>query len=238
MKILLVAIVLVAGIVLVAALRSCDDYPRADLEVVDDLHRDLLPSSIPTLKDIIGSSTEPYVRERAIFALTDIAIAHTIPEEAAPFLKELALHERQPTVRTAAWGNLELLRESHPILIDGSLALRMDGEVKTGSRVRLVCTALVSSPSVSATVGVERIVSFRTEPTGTVAFAPGTYSSQHAQLPAFEPKEFVFEFDLSGSGSFGVLVVLKLDYDRVDYATLESQGVITFNEKGGSFRVH
>lgn len=236
MRILLILLFILA--ITAAALSvTCESPTQADLEDVQTLHRGLDPASIPRLRDIISESNDDYVRERAVFALADIAIRAEQPDEAIPFLKALAIDERADPVRAAAYANLGLIREFYPVDLQGDLSLRLEGEIKQGEVVTLVATVTAGAPSTKVTVGIKRIV-HKEKTRGRIQHVDRAASSRDMLLGAGETQEVSFDLMLEESGAFAILVAAKFDMDRVEYELVEKELHLSFGEVSGTYMAY
>ena len=126
-------------------------------DYISELHTRLDPGDIPELKEIITTHPDNYVRERAIFVLADIAVRKDVTEDVIDFLKDLAYNEENDEVRSAAYANLDFIREFYPLETKGELTIRIEGEIREGNNITIIATASSTVDVEEATVGTRRM---------------------------------------------------------------------------------
>jgi len=220
--------------------KPIEEREQEGLEYLNDIHRSMDPKNISELKEIILNHPDDYVRERAIFVLTDIAIRSNNVDDVIDFLKKIAYNEKDDEVRTAAYANLDLIREYYPIERVGDLKVRVEGDVRKGGNISLVLTAYSKVDVIEAKAGIKRIVNFRGETTPETILEGAVLSSRNPVrfiLNAGESKDASFTIHLKESGEYIVSCMLKLDIDRVDYQVIEKQVYLKVEEGGGEYKV-
>lgn len=181
---------------------------------------------IEKLKDVIESDQDPYVRERGIFTLTEIAMRKNDTGEIVEFLKDIAEGEGEENVRTAAYATIDLIRDKHPLEKKGSLELSISGKIKKGADITLI--ARVSStitPTEDAIVGITSLdnnIEMLSE-----------NGIQRFQLKANEPKEARFDLRLKETGEYYIPVTFMMSFDRIDYEEIHKEVHIQVNEADG-----
>ena len=207
-----------------------------DPAYISDIHLRLDPADIPELKQIIESHPDSYTRERAVFVLTDIAIRKDVTDDAIDFLKGIAYNEENDVVRSAAYSNLDLIREFYPLETRGDLALRVEGEIREGNTITVVATASSTVDVDEAAVGVKRLAEFGAEETTGIQLDTSSHRNPtRLSLRAGESEDVPFTVQLGKEGKYLILWVLKLSFDRVDYQVIEKGIYLTVGKTGGSF---
>jgi len=206
---------------------------------ISELHLRLDAEDIPELKEIIESHPDNYTRERAVFVLADIAIRRNKTEEVVDFLKGIAYDEENDDVRSAAYANLDLIREYYALETRGDLTIRVEGKIREGNSITLIADASSTVDVDEAIVGVRRIAEFGTEETVGVELDPAhprnPSNPMRISLKAGESKEIPFTIHLRKEGEYLILCALKLNIDRVDYQTIEKKIHLTVEKTGGTF---
>lgn len=232
MRRLLAIIVLVLVVVVLIVMRYCAP-PRVDLAYIDDIQMRMNPQDIPQLKNIAETHADLSVRERAIFVMTDIANRSNRGEEIVPFLKSIVHTTSHRQLRTAAYTNLDLIRESSRPEITGDLQIRVDGEIKLGNTVSMVGIASASAPIMEASFGIKRIVTLD----GTGHIRPAGRAPKRFGLAAGQSHETSIDIALENEGRYGILCILKLDLDRTECVYIERSVYLTVQAETGSYEV-
>lgn len=207
-----------------------DETPDTEAQkqdIVDLEETQLNPSEdyVQDLIQVIDESEDQYVRERAIFTLTDIAIRGNETEQVIDFLKDIAMNEHDENVRTSAYANIDLIRDEYPLEKQGSLELLVNGEIRQGNIITLV--ARISSAIDLEEVATVGIVSL---PSGLDLLSDGVHK---IQLEANVPVDIGFDLSLNETGQFIVPVALKLSFDRIDYEKIREEIGLVVNESDG-----
>lgn len=203
------------------------------LSELEGIHLNLDVNDIPKLKEIIKSDTDSYVRERAIFVLTDISIQKNVTTEAIDFLKDIAHSEKNDEVRTAAYSNLDLIRETVPPPIEGELDFRIEGDIKKGGDITIFLRAIAYQDS-EATVFIKRLSSYGDNE--RVGLSLVGRNKVNFPLKSGESNEFPFTLAIDENGEYLVIGALKLSLDRVDYRVIEKQIYLKVDETEGSYK--
>ncbi len=122
-----------------------DNNPESKITVeeLNKIHTQMKEESIEQLKNIIESNGDKKIREKAIFVLSDIAIKNGKAKEVIPFLEKVAKDNK--SIRTVAYANLDLLRETIPPPI--SLDVHVKNLIKKNSTVLLTFDITSEKPS-------------------------------------------------------------------------------------------
>lgn len=209
---------------------------KAGLELLEEIHRSLDPKRIPELMEIIRSHPEPYVRERAVFVLTDIAIRGNRVDEVIDFLKEIAYEEKEDNVRTAAYANLDIIRTYYPLDLGADVSIRLEGEIRKGSNVTLVITVSSGVSVPEARAGIVRIVDMASDTALTAAMVMSTNPVKFS-LSAGNPEEVRFTVYLVDAGEYGMDINVRLSLDRVDYQNIKKVVYLKVGEDRGEYLV-
>lgn len=186
---------------------------------IDDLEKiQLNPPKdyIKKLELVIQKNNDPYTKEKAIFTLTDIAIRKYETEKIVDFLKEMAMNEKTNNLRTAAYANLDLIREHNPLEKHGSLSLSVFGEIKKNSKIILVARVLANVDVEEARVGINKL-------NKNIELLNTSQMVYQLSLKANQPQEAEFELFLKERGEYEIPVTLILSSDRVDYEEITEE---------------
>jgi hypothetical protein len=181
---------------------------------------------IQQLESIIRSNNESYVREQGIFTLTDIAIRNNETEKIIPFLKEIAMNEKQEKVRTAAYANINFIRSENPPEKKGTMELSILGDIKKGGNITLVAIVSSTIDTPKAIITIDKLNSnIQLTSSPIVKF----------NLKAHESKKIAFNLILKENGSYFIPVTFMMSFNRIDYETVHKRVYLTVNEKSGSY---
>lgn len=186
----------------------------ADVTYVESIQLDPPDDYIQQLEQIVEKNEDPYVRETAIFALTDIASRKGETDEIIDFLKDIGTSETDDNVRSAAYANIDLIRERFPPEKKGSLEVSLSGDVKKGATVILTATASATTDIEEAIIGIDRL-----HQNIDMVSAPFPKFS----LVANEPKDLEFTLLLKETGEYTIPVTLFFSYDRFDYKEIQKE---------------
>lgn len=219
--------VVVVVVALAVALPLTLGSEEVNVEYLESMRLEPPENYIEKLMSIVQDNDDPYVRERAVFTLVDIAIGGNETEEIIDFLKVLAMDETEDNVRTAAYANIDLIRDLFPPEKKGFLELYLSGDISKGSEVSLIA-------EVSSTIDLEEeaILGIISLPDGIELLSTGVLK---LELEANVPEEVVFNLRLNQTGEYIITVALKLSFDRIDYEEVHKDVHLTVNESGGEF---
>jgi hypothetical protein len=218
-----VIVIVVLAVVLPLALGS----EKVDVKYLESMRLDPPENYIEKLMSIAQNNDDPYVRERAVFTLVDIAVERNETEEIIDFLKVLAMDETEDNVRTAAYANIDLIRDLFPPEKQGFLELHLSGDISKGSEV-----ALIAEVSSAIDLEEEAILGIISLPDGIELLSTGVLK---LELEANVPKEVGFNLRLNQTGEYIVTVALKLSFDRIDYEEVHKDVHLIVNESDGEF---
>jgi hypothetical protein len=218
-----IAIVVTLAVVLPLTLGS----EKVDVEYLESMRLDPPDNYIEKLMSIVQDNDDPYVRERAVFTMVDLAVGGNETEKIIDFLKVLAIEETEDNVRTAAYANIDLIRDLFPPEKQGFLELHLSGNIGKGREV-----ALIAEVSSAIDLEEEAILGIISLPDGIELLSTGVLK---IELEANVPKEVAFNLRLNQTGEYIITVALKLSFDRIDYEEVHKDVHLTVNESDGEF---
>ena len=237
-KLVLLTIVSIAGILLIAGLFFWSvSTVEKNSEYVDRLHLKMDPGSIPELMEIIRKSPDNDARERAMFVLTDISLNASNTEGTVQLFKDIALTEENDDVRTAAYTNLYHIRSVHPPESRGTLEVRIQGNLREGSRVTLIATVSSSVDVGNALTGIQKIADKESSHTDGITLNSSHPMPLKLSLKAGVPQEIPFTLDIHKKGLYKIVYVLILQFDRVDSEEITKEILIDAGKDSGKYRV-
>jgi len=225
---IIVVTVAVAAMVVLGVLEWTGDKKakapdEVDVEYLEQMQLNPPEDYIQELMSIVENNKDPYTRERAIFALTDIAIRKYETEKIIDFLKDVAVAEEEDNVRTAAYANIDLTREIYPLEKKTSLELAISGHVKKNSNIKLIAT-ISSKVDAQAVIGIDYLHT-------NIELLSLPYHK--VDLKADETQKVEFDLRLKETGEYFIPVTLILSFDRIDHETIEDEVHIIVGEFGG-----
>jgi hypothetical protein len=218
-----IAIVVTLAVVLPLTLGS----EKVDVEYLESMRLDPPDNYIEKLMSIVQDNDDPYVRERAVFTMVDLAVGGNETEKIIDFLKVLAIEETEDNVRTAAYANIDLIRDLFPPEKQGFLELHLSGNIGKGREV-----ALIAEVSSAIDLEEEAILGIISLPDGIELLSTGVLK---IELEANVPKEVAFNLRLNQTGEYIITVALKLSLDRIDYEEVHKDVYLIVNESDGEF---
>ena len=222
-----IAMLAVVLVVLAVALPLALGSEEVDVEYLESMRLDPPENYIDKLMSIVQDNDDPYVRERAVFTLVDIAVDGNETEEIIDFLKVIAMDETEDNVRTAAYANIDLIRGLFPPEKKGFLELSLSGNIGKGSEISLI--AEVSS---AIDLEEEAILGIISLPDGIELLSTGVLK---LELEENVSKEVGFNLRLNQTGEYIITVALKLSFDRIDYEEIHKDVYLIVNESNGEF---
>ena len=199
---------------------TIDDLASMELDPPNDY--------VDRLMEVIDGGGDPYVRERAVFILTRIALTRNETNDILPLLKDLAMHTRTDEIRTAAYANLALINTLVPPPAAGYLNLTVEGAIRRGSTIRLVAEVTSTVPVTEGVVGIRRLpeeMDLQVDPLVRLALQP------------HQPQMVEFPMTPQRTGTYLVPVSLVLSLDRVESFERTVDVMITVGETGGNYSV-
>jgi len=224
-------IILVASVIVIIIIAVTVPFTmgsgRVDVQYLESMRLDPPDDYVEQLESIVRENDDPYVRERAVFTMTDIAIDGNETDQIVDFLKDLAMNEKDDNVRTAAYANVDLIRDLFPPESKGSLELSLDGDIRRGAAVEIVA-------EVSSTVDLEEaaIVGIISLPDGIAPVSDGVVK---VKLAAGVPQRVGYDLRLDDTGEYIISFALKLSFDRIDYEVIHKGVYLAVSESGGDF---
>ncbi|HOX36125.1 MAG TPA: hypothetical protein P5217_08520 [Methanoregulaceae archaeon] len=198
------------------------------LEDINTLQLEGPANYIGELERISTSHPDPYIRQRSVTALTEIAIRKNETDKIESFLKDIALNTKDSQLRTAAYANIDLIRSIHPPEQHGKMNITVDGIIRQGQNIRLIVTILSTKDVPEATFGLYRLP----------ADIPTSSKMKHKLiLQADKPQTVQFDLQLQGTGEYMIPVFLMLSFDRVDYEVVEQLVYFKVETNNGEYRV-
>lgn len=189
---------------------------KVNLKYLEEIQKNPPKDYFQKLKSVIEKNPDSYTRERAIFTLSDIAIEKGETKEVVNYLKDVFKKEKNENLKSAILANLNLLKIHSPQEKKGSLEVSLFGKLKKNEKVILVA-------KVSSKVNVEKASLFLKKIHKNIELLSPPF--RYFSLNANEPKEFEFEMIFKETGEYEIPVMLKLNFDQIDYEQIE-EGVV------------
>jgi hypothetical protein len=223
-KRVILLVVIVAAIVAVV-LFVLTGTEKVDISYLESMQLSPPENYIQELMSIVEENKDPYIRESAIFALTDIAVRKNETEEIIDFLKDIAINEPEDNVRTSAYANIYLIRDIYPLEKKGSLELSVSGDIRKESNITLIA-------EVSSTIDIEEeaIIGITNLDNNIELLSDGVHK---IILEANIPRVVNFDLHLKETGRYIIPVTLKLSFDRIDYEKIHKEVYLIVNESNG-----
>ena len=176
------------------------------------------------LMEIIRKNPDPYIRERAVFTLTDIALRKNASEKIVPQLREIALNEKDANLQSAAYANLALIDNVVPKTPGAALDLSVQGAIRMGQTITVVAVVSSQRPPAKALVGTSNIpkgLDLTSKPLTAVKPVPGST----VQVP--------FTFTIRDTGNYKIPFYLQVSYSRAESEQIEKDLYLHVNATGG-----
>lgn len=196
----------------------------ADVPYLESVQLNPPEDYIDQLTLIVEKNKDPYVRETAIFALTDIASRKDETDKIIDFLKNVGINETDDNVRSAAHANIDLIRDRYPLEKKGALELSISGDVKKGATIILTARVSATTDIAEAMIGIDRL-----HQNIDMVSAPFPKFS----LEANEPKELKFTVLLKETGEYTIPVTLFFSFDTFDSEETENGVLLKVYEDSG-----
>lgn len=197
---------------------------------------------IKKLKVLAESSLlDSYLRERAIFALTDIAIKLEKNSETRNYLKKIALNQEVPVnLHSAALANIDLIDELFPPKKHGMMNVDVRGEIKPGSQISIIIRLLSDIDVENVKVGAGGIKHYSPmlapEKIDPSIITPITKPPWwKGSIKANIIKELKFDFRIEKEGEVEFPVVYEFDFDLIDSETEKQSLYFKITKTGGEF---
>ncbi|MDD1707603.1 MAG: hypothetical protein LUQ33_00330 [Methanoregulaceae archaeon] len=233
--IIIIAALVCVGVAIGVILALSGDAGPAPIKpegtTIDDLisvQKNPPPDYIDELTGIIEESEDQQIRDAAINVLTDIAIRRSETDKIIDFLKDLAAHEEDPVIMSAAYAGIDLIRDSYPLPPMGSLNLSVRGEVKRGGEVEIVATIASTTDIPKAVLGLDF------PPDSVEMLDPPVY---YTTLSAKQPVTHTFPIRLLQTGEVKIPVQLTLSTDLTDYEQIDRSILFVVREGNGEYSI-
>jgi len=225
---LLIAVVLIMIVVIALITNSQSLYPKKEVttEYLEFIQINPPENYIRELESIIQSDRDLSIRERGVFTLTNIAIQKNETEKVIPFLKDIAMNEKQDEIRTAAYANIDLIRTVYPPEKKGTMNVSILGDIKKGGNITLTATVTSKTDITKAIIGLDLYnpnIELLTSPIIKTNLKPN------------ESKIIAFNLRLKEKGSYFISITTLMSFDQVDSETIYKRVYLTVNEKSGSY---
>ena len=206
---------LLFSMTLIYGIGWCAD-PNDEIRYLESMQRELPDHYVTAIKQIIDTSLDPYVRERGVLALTDIALNRNEPDDVSAYLKELAMGDKNENVRTAAYASIHLIRDLRPQPKKGALELFISGKLIKGSSVALI--ARISSTVLTGEEAVVGITSLHEN----IELLSEAVQKRYLRRVGM-PYEVQFDLRLNETGTYFIPVTFLLSFDKVDYEQIQKR---------------
>jgi len=226
-KLLIVAVlVMIVFIFLLLNFQSLNPKKEVTTEYLEFIQINPPENYIRELESIIRSDRDLSIRERGVFTLTNIAIQKNETEKITPFLKDIAINEKQDDIRTAAYSNIDLIRTVYPPEKKGTMDVSILGDIKKGGNITLTATVTSKTDITKAIIGLDLY-----NPDIELLSSPIIKTN----LKPNESKIIAFNLRLKEKGSYFVSITTMMSFDQVDSEIIHKRVYITVNEKSGSY---
>jgi len=200
----------------------------ATIDALVSIQKNPPPDYIEELTGIIEFSEDQQVRDAAINVLTDIAIRRSETDEIMDFLKDLAAHEEDPVIMSAAYAGIDLIRDTYPLPPMGSLNLSVRGDVKKGGEVEIIATITSTTDIPKAVLGLDF------PPDSVEMLTPPVY---YTALSANQPATHTFPLRFLQTGEVKIPVQLTLSTDLTDYEQIDRNVLFVVREGNGEYSI-
>jgi hypothetical protein len=199
-----------------------------NIEYLESVQLNPSDNYIQDLESIIkNNNADPYIRERAIFTLTDLSISRNETDKIIVFLSSIAMDEKDDNIRTSAYANLDLMREAFPLEKRFFLNVSISGKIKKDSIINI-------SANLMSKGNGEVIFGFRQIDQNIV---PLTQPFYKINLKANTPNEFKFELHIKKAGKYVLPFSARISFDRIDYEEINREIYLDVGEQNGSFEI-
>jgi len=205
--------------------------PRPEVATVGDLiaiQKHPPPDYIEELTLIIESNQNRTVRDAAVNTLTDIAIRKSETEKVMDFLKDLAAHEEDPVIMSAAYSSINLIRYTYPPEPIGSLDLSVSGNVRKGGTITIIATFASKRDVDRAVLGLA------VPPDDIEMITPPVF---YTNLTAHTGTSRTFQLRLLDTGEFKIPVQLSLSTGLTDSEQIDRYVSLVVREKDGEYTI-
>ena len=132
--------------------------PRdATVSSLEEMQRDPPAGYLDYLSEVIRSHPDPYVRQRAVFTITDISIRKDESASVRPVLLEIERDSRDADLQSAAFSNLDLIDMAVPVPPKAEMNVTVEGEIRQGRTITINVVLTSSVRPEKAVVGIRRV---------------------------------------------------------------------------------
>ena len=227
-KKLLILVIIFAVIFGIIYITMNAQKKNINLEYLESVQLNPTGNYIQDLESIVkNDNADPYIRERAIFTLTDISISRNETDKIIGFLSGIAMDETDDNIRTSAYANLDLIREAFPLEKRVFLNVSISGKIKKDSIINISANLMSKGDG-------EAIVGFRQLDQNIV---PLTQPFYKVNLKADAPNEFKFQLHITKAGKYVLPFSARISFDRIDYEEINKEIYLDVGEQNGNFEI-
>lgn len=232
--ILVVVGLLISSYFVIEKVREEKFIKEQTFDSINELQEFPSQETIKKLKTLIESPLlDSYLRERAIFVLTDVSIKLEENSEVRSYLKNLILDKKIPAeLHSSVFANINLIDELFPPKKHGIMDTEVWGEIRPGSRITIVVRIL-------SDIDVENAKVIAGKLGKDIEFLPIVPISRPSwwkgSLKANTLKELKFDFLIEKEGEIELPVTYKFDFDQIDYEKETQFLYFKITKTGGEF---
>jgi len=201
------------------------------------------PETISKLKTFIESPLlDQYLRERAIFVLTDVSTKLEKNSETRDYLKGLALNKEAPgNLQSAALANINLIDELFPPEKHGIMNTEVLGEIKPGNQISIIVKLLSDIDVENVEIGVGEIKQYSPMMDGeqykpSIILTPISKPAiWKGSIKANILNELKFDFQVEKEGEVKLPIIYKFNFDQIDYEMERQFLYFKITKTGGEF---
>jgi hypothetical protein len=223
---LIVAILIIGGLSFFFLKKEKFNPLKVSIQDLEEMQKVPPKDYIKKLEAVVEKNKDPYTRERAIFTLTNITIKKEETDKVIDFLKKIAMNEKEDNVRSAAYANIDLIRDYYPLEKQGSFDLSLSGDIKKNGKIKIVAKVSSKIDVKEARVGISSLHK-------NIRLLEPFRPVYKFSLNANEPKEFEFNFNLKEVGEYKIPFSFILSFDRIDYEEIVKEIFLKVGESSG-----
>lgn len=220
----IIAICIIAGLVFFSI--PSKEPPNPDQDYLDALQGNPPDNYIDQLKTLITTHPDPYVREKGIITLTEIAISKNESEKISGFLKDLALNATDESVRMEADASYGLIRSEKPLPQKAVMKISIEDNIRKGATISLLVDFHSSVENNNVHIGISSLNN---------SIALSSPQIVGVQVKANQPQRVKFSLNLKEEGRYIIPVVYTMSFDRLDYEKIQKRVFLIVNQTGGSY---
>ncbi len=235
-------VLLIFGYIWLAKIKEEKFIKSQTFDSINKLQEFPSQKTIKKLKILTESSfLDSYLRERAIFVLTDISIKLEKNSETRDYLKKIALNQEMPVnLHSAALANLDLIDQLFPPKKHGMMNVDVQGEIKLGGQISIIIRLLSDIDVENVKVGAGGIKHYSPmltpekieSPIITPITKPPWWKGS---IKANALKELKFDFRIEKEGEIEFPVVYEFNFDSIDSETEKQSLYFKITKTGGEF---